>query len=455
LAELDYERGYAANDRGDSKDAEPLLQRSLDEATTIPSKQLEIRALIQLSSAESNSYHDSQAVEHAQKAIQLARDNVLEVWAANGLVRLANVQLVQGNLKDAEQPLQEALEILRQSPQPRTEALANTTLASLMDQEHHPEKVEAPAQAALNYYKKNGFSEGASKAGLLLVRTERDKGQYDEALLDGNALLALDEQHGLPAFIVQAEEAVGTIYLAMEQYPRALIHFQKAKLIAASEEVQAYQALHCGEALWKLGQYADSATMLELASKSNRIKINVGENRVESLLSQERFRPALELAQQVITANPGMAPDWKRALIQDEAIAQSHLGMKGPALAELATFRTPDQLAGNSEDLARQKLAAAEIYLWLGMSAEAHDAAAPALEYFTSTGQVDSETRSLYLLTVASKGSKDEAICQSSSKNIVDTLAKVRQDWGLGPFEQYMSRPDLRTLALRFAKTCK
>jgi tetratricopeptide (TPR) repeat protein len=53
LAELDYERGYAANDRGDSKDAEPLLELSRDEAAKIPSIQLEIRALTQLSSAES------------------------------------------------------------------------------------------------------------------------------------------------------------------------------------------------------------------------------------------------------------------------------------------------------------------------------------------------------------------------------------------------------------------
>jgi tetratricopeptide (TPR) repeat protein len=375
LAELDYERGYAANDRGDSKDAEPLLELSRDEAAKIPSIQLEIRALTQLSSAESMLSQDERAVSDAERAIGLARDNQLGSWAAAALVRLANAQRFQGHLNDAEQPLQEAMQILRQSSQPRIEALANSTLASLMSQEHLWDKVAEPAQAALDYYKKNGFSEGATGAGVLLVRTERDKGRYKQALEDGNTLLSLVGQSGLPASEIQAEETVGTVYLALEQYPDALAHFQRAERLANTDRLRSYEAFDCGTTLWRLGRYAESEAMIERASADSTLLPSVGESRVESLLSQQKYGPALKLAQQVIARSPDMVADRKLDLEQDEVVAEAHLRMKPQALAGLAAYVAPDPTNANPADEAQAKLAAAEVYLATGMNQQARDAA--------------------------------------------------------------------------------
>jgi tetratricopeptide (TPR) repeat protein len=375
LAELDYERGYAANDRGDSKDAEPLLELSRDEAAKIPSIQLEIRALTQLSSAESMLSQDERAVSDAERAIGLARDNQLGSWAAAALVRLANAQRFQGHLNDAEQPLQEAMQILRQSSQPRIEALANSTLASLMSQEHLWDKVAEPAQAALDYYKKNGFSEGATGAGVLLVRTERDKGRYKQALEDGNTLLSLVGQSGLPASEIQAEETVGTVYLALEQYPDALAHFQRAERLANTDRLRSYEAFDCGTTLWRLGRYAESEAMIERASADSTLLPSVGESRVESLLSQQKYGPALKLAQQVIARSPDMVADRKLDLEQDEVVAEAHLRMKPQALAGLAAYVAPDPTNANPADEAQAKLAAAEVYLAIGMNQQARDAA--------------------------------------------------------------------------------
>jgi tetratricopeptide (TPR) repeat protein len=452
LAELDFERGYAANDRGDSKDAEPLLERSRDEALKIPSIQLEIRALSQLSSVESILYHDSQAVEDAERAIQLARDNQLGSWAAAGLVRLANAQRVQGHLKEAEQPLQEAIQILHQNPQPRVEALANSTLASLMSQEHLPDKVAEPAQLALDYYKKNGFSEGATGAGLLLVRAERDKGQYKQALEDGSALLALAAQSGLPAFRTQAEETVGTVYLAREQYPEALAHFQNAEHLANSDRLRSYQAFDCGRAFWMLGRYAESEAKLKQASAEPALLSSVGESRVESLLSQQKYGPAQALAQQVIARNPDMVADRKQNLEQDEVVAEAHLGLKKQALAGLSAYVAPDPTNTSPADVAQAKLTVAEIYLSMGMNQQAHVAAQSALDYFATAGSLDSELRSACLAAAASKAMKDNANFNLYSKKVVDILGGIRQTWGPESFQQYISRPDMHALTVRAAK---
>ncbi len=452
LAQLDYERGYAANDRGDSKDAEPLLERSRDEAAKIPSIQLEIRALTQLSSFEADSDRGSQAVEHAEEAIRLARDNQLESWAAIGLVRLANAQLVQRHLKEAEKPLQEAMQILRQSPQPRFEAFANVTKASLMDQENRPNEVAGPAQAALDYYKKNGYFVPATGAALLLVRAEANQGKYKQALDSGNGLLAMAAQSGTPALRMQAEELVGTVDLALEQYPDALTHFQNAKDSANTDTRRSYQALHCALVLWKLGRYAESEAMFKVASGNASLQTSVTEGRTESLLSQQRYKAALQLAQRAIAANRSMDADSKRSLEQDEVIAELHLGMKRQALTGLSEYVAPDQKKDNPSDTAQDKLTAAEIYFWMGMSQQAREAALAAQDYFASSGQLDSELQSACYGAAASKALKDGAGYEASSKKALDILSEIRKNWAPATVRQYVARPDIRALIRQIPK---
>ena len=160
LADLDFERGYALNDGGDPVAAEPYLQKALLEARAIPSIQLEIRALTQLSSAAYSSGisdHNAQAakyaqaVEYAQDAIDLAESNQLNAWAAYGYVRLANAEIVQGHLQKAEDHVRQALQLSRDGQQLRTEAGANLTLASIMGLREKPDQVVAPAQSALAF----------------------------------------------------------------------------------------------------------------------------------------------------------------------------------------------------------------------------------------------------------------------------------------------------------------
>jgi tetratricopeptide (TPR) repeat protein len=449
LAELDYERGYSANNNGNPAAAMVLLEKSLEEAKTISSVQLEIRALTQLSSAEYSTGHSSQAVDHAEQAIRLAEDNQLVSWAANGLVRLANAQLIQRNFKEAEKQLQEAREILNQSPQPRVEALANFTLASLMNQEHRPKEVAGPAQAALEYYQKHGFFSLASNAALLLVRAERDQGQYKQALASGNELLAVAMQSGNPAFKMQAEETVGTVDLRLELYPDALTHFRNAADAAATDAWRSYQELHCAATLWKLGRYPESEAKFKAASGNAALLADVGESRVGSLMSQQKYRQVLKLAQQLITGNPDLGTDSKVDLEVDTAIAASHLGMKKQAIAGLSAYVAPDQPKDDPSDAAQDKLIAAEIYLFTGLNQQAHDAAMAALDYFASAGQLDSALHSACLAAAASKALKDDAGFVLFSKKIVDIQRDLQHNWGPDPFQTYILRPDIRALTQR------
>ncbi len=263
LAELDYARGYAINDGGDPVAAEPYLEKAFEEAKAIPSVQLQIRALTQLSSAAYASNRYEQAVQYAQEAIHLAQSNQLGVWAADGYVRLANANIQEDHLQKAEDAVREALQLSHQGQQRRVEAGANVTLASIMDQRHLPDQVIAPAQSALDYYTQNGFFRPAANASLLLIRARRHKGEYSQALESGKAFQELAAKSGSRQLVAMSEEEVGNVYFDMEQYPNALEQFQNARSEADGTNAKSYQALHCADTLSRLGRYGESEEVLQ------------------------------------------------------------------------------------------------------------------------------------------------------------------------------------------------
>jgi len=178
----------------------------------------------------------------------------------------------------------------------------------------------------------------------------------------------------------------------------------------------------------------------------------VSENRVNSLLSQQKYGPALKLAKQLIAANPDMVADRKTDLEQDETFAEAHLGMKTQALAGLAAYFVPDQSNRDPADSAQQKLAVAELYLSLGMNRQAYDAALASHGYFASSGQPDSELQSACLAAAASRALKDDASYRLFSRKVLDILARIQHAWGPEDYRKYVSRPDIHSLTMRVAQ---
>jgi serine/threonine protein kinase len=443
LAELDYARGLAANDNSKSAEAKEFVDRSLDEATRIPSVQLQIRDLVQLSSITDRS-NPAQSVEYAKQAIRLARDNQLDAWAADGLVRLAGAELHRGDFQAAEDSVQEALQLAHQTQQLRVEAMANLTLASLMNQKHLPDQVVGPAQSALDYYKRNAYFRSAATASVLLIRAKRDKGQYQEALESGNAFLALSTKSGIHLLMMQAEEVIGTIFLQKEQYPEALIHFQNALSFADSGS-RAYEALYSADTLWRLGLYTESEKMLDFAPATDRIAIAAGETRDASLLSRARNREAYSLAEQLLSKYPKMDIGDRQQIAVYRTLAEAHLGMKQQTLKDLDGIASYRQKGGSAEDWTTD-MAIAEGGLSVGLARQAYEAATRAAIHFASTGQQDSELRSVCLAAQAAKMLNNSEGYKAFSAKSVDIFSNIQQTWSPQMSRTYFSRPDIQML---------
>ena len=73
IAEVDYQREYAATLRGDSEHAKEYFEKSFQIAGEIPSVQLQVRDLTHIATVEYLAENDAKAVELARQAIELAR----------------------------------------------------------------------------------------------------------------------------------------------------------------------------------------------------------------------------------------------------------------------------------------------------------------------------------------------------------------------------------------------
>ena len=444
LAELDYQRGYAANENGNKTEAMRLLERALVEASAISSVQLQIRALTQMSSATFGT-NAVQSEAFAEQAIRLARDNQLDAWAGDGLVRLASARMMEGHLQAAEEPLREALQLARQTQQSRVEALANLTLASLMNQRHQPDEVIGPAQAALDFYTKDKRFLPAAQASILLIRTERDKGQYREALQAGTAFLDLADKSGVRELMRKAHEFVGTVLSPMEQYPEALAHFESASSLADAASDREYPAINAADALWKLGRYSESEMMLRFKPTNERVAALTTVERDGALLSQGRFREVVALSDEVMARNPDMEGDDRQLVLSRKLLARTHLGRSPQTLQELDAFEKESRTSDAAEEAARD-LVLAEAELSIGMAEAAHRSAVDAAAHFEATHQMDSELHSVCLAAAAAKVLNLSAEYNLYRTKAVDILSEIKQTWGSPTFQSYVSRPDLQLL---------
>jgi serine/threonine protein kinase len=445
IAELDYARGYAANDGGKPKEALIILKRSFDEAGAIPSVQLQIRVLTQLSSAASRSDADQQAAEYANQAIRLARENQLDAWAANGLVRLATVQIHQRKFSEAEVSVREALALSRRTQQPRAEALANATLASLLSQKGLTDEVKPPALAAIDYYQKNGYFMPAATLSQLLIRAERDKGNYDEALTSANTFLDLATKSGNSELLWQAEYSIGNVYREMEDYPKALMYFEKAGPLSNSSTNQVYVAVGTAEVLWKLGRYSESDELLRITPSNEQLTIWIAKTRASSLLSRNKYADAISTSQKVLHGTLKLSPEDRNELNMDYLIASTHLGSKTRLQRAEASGGTSNKIDTPMVS-AKKCMVSAELNLWNGKLEDAYVQATDAAAYYASKRQVDSELRSFALAAQSAKKLGRINEYKTYSDKVLDIENQIKQTWGAQAAEAYLSRPDIKLL---------
>lgn len=459
LAEVAYQRGYAANDHGHTTEALKYLQESWNYASGTengqhgdPNWQMEARALTQMSSVEYNDSSDpkgdDKAVDYATQALQVASDHNLDYWVADAHMRLANVYLDKNDYGRAESEAQKALQIAGQGEHPRIEASASFTLASIRDQSGgNKDEQIAFAKDAWKYYNDFGFVSNSINAHILIVRAEEDKGDFKEALDTATDLLQLAEKTHSEVSVETAEEAVGAADFGLQDYPNALTHFEKALQVSRTlHENEAYQANLCADTLWRLGRYEDSEKSLAAVPSDARKRNDIGsyfdDIRAQMELSKGRYRDALFTSQNALQVFPKSQPDKMVDYMAVKAMSEAQLGRLAQARQDADKLLEYSRQDGNEYLLAQAKLTAAHIYLRLHLPKQALPFARSANSYFSSKGAKESEWLSLLDLATAEKYLGDTHACTKDATKAVDILNQLEKSWGPSVFHQYSTRPD-------------
>lgn len=460
LAEIAYQRGYAALGRGDAPKARPLLEESLHAARDLDSPQLQIRALTRRSMLEYAVGNIPKAIELGNSAIDLARERGLDIWATEGLIRVAIDYIELQDLVHAETDVQKGLRLAQDLKNPRLEALARLTLASLRDQQGaSPSERITLAQQAFDYYKTTGYSGMANNARMLLVRARTDNAEFAQASRDAWALIDDARKSTDAIAIAQAEETAGGMLISLQRYPDALAHYQSALAAArASGQLVEFEAANCADALWHLGRYAEAKQMIDSIPPDKRKEQSTAVmlDRVSAAmaLSQRRFKDALALAGRALKPVSASKPAQIIELQIISGMAQAELGLINQSQQNCQSALDSARQRDDREMSAQADLCAASSYLAANAPQNARPLAEAARQFFAGSQQKESEWRSFLYLAQACEKSGDAASAQYAKKAL-DILSGLENNWGNQTYQLYVSRPDVQAARQQLSKLAR
>src|SRR5271157_592818 len=439
LTEVAYQLGFFATRRGQQEEAAVQLGKALESARRAGNIQQEIRVKLQLSINSYSLGDDAAAQRDSQEALETARANQMEGLAIRSLVGLGNAYGRRRDFTGAEQRLQEALALARRTNNSRLAALSLYSLASLHDQLKRPE-ASREAQEALAFYQPNHYTAETLNCLTMLVRAQRYSGDYPAAIDSAQRLLQLAEQSQIRQQMALAHESIGRIMSVQERYPEALEQYQQEVDLKPDAEHIAYGNLGGGEALWRLGRYAEAKDKLRQAeasaAKLATLRLSLMSAQAEMSLSLNLFRDAAAMANRALASEASRnlltAADFQRIL----GLALLRSGKKKDGLRNCEESLAAAAKGNDATAAFDSRLAVLTARLETSDDAGArsvfHDLE-PALAVHP-----ESRWRALALMA---------GMDRQFSARAREALADLAHLWGDAAYRTYLARPDVQKLS--------
>jgi tetratricopeptide (TPR) repeat protein len=405
--------------------------------------------MLQISSACSSEGKTSCGEEYAAKAINLAREERMENLATGGLIDLGNAYFTRAEYENAERYFQQALEFARKDEGRRNEARALLSLGSLRVQQNKPEEAREFIGQAMTFYEAGGYRKEVAQANILLGRAFEMTENSDEAL-EAYKKVENSEDDAIRAYV---QMAIGSVLLGQERFPDALDRFNKSCELYKSignSYLTAFSLINQTDALNNLGRFDEAKAKLaeaeELIRKSDSLKqldAKIQLRRAQIALNENDLGKAVEIAEKIPSppADSSAAMEIRRII----AVAKTKMNPKAAANAQLCEQVL--QLAGKTTDSRaanNAKLSIAEAYLLNGNPAKALTAALEVKDYFAGKNRNESAWRALFIAAAAEKSNANPANAREFAAKALETLQKIKSEWGEDYFKNYLSKPDIR-----------
>ena len=454
ITQVLLQQAVVLGQQGHTDEAREHLLKALERSSALENKDKRILVLLNLSNTEIMAGNADQAQQYSTQAVELAKANGLDSLTMQGLIDLGNAYLLKGNFGEAEKRFNEGLRLAELFKGERSKARALLSLASLRSKQGDMNGARDYFLRALPFYEQGGYRKEVFQAYVILGRAEVTAGDYANAQTRVQDLLRLAKQANDPQSMALAEEGLGKLYLALQDFPKALEHYNADYEILKSLNAKlnmGYIANNRADALGQLGRFEDArkalTEALEIAEPKGKdpykdLQASIHLTGARLNLFERKLPEAIAEARKALDITAGQSKSTTVEAGYISGLAQSLSGR-----TDEGRKRCEEAVAAARE--LRVPLLLSNALLALSQSALATDptaaeaAAAEAQQLFSAYQQHSSEWQAILARARAVGQLGDKERARQLSQQALTILQGIEKEWQGELYQSYLNRPDI------------
>lgn len=449
--EVSYQRGLLLSTRGDATQAQTEIGNSLKKAEINEIPYQQIKCLLLMSRILRSSGKTGESLSFANQAVSSARQNNIDYLNAQSLLELGTVYFFLNKYEEAKNNYEEALRLARQYKATVVEKRVLLQFGAINVRRHQADEALNFVNQVQSFFEKGGYKKDMLDLLSIKAQAITIKGDFKTALDIYQDLFATSIAVGDQFQKARAQKGIATMLANQDDLSNALPPMYESYAIynSINKTFEAgYSLLAYIDILSQLGRYEEAVAALNQAEgltvKYNQLLPQINLVRAKKTLSERHFDQAIQIAQQMITADA----ELKRAsTIEAKAILALALVQSGQKLKAKEIIEEIDlnnSKLDEAEVKARIYLIRAEIKLANNLPEGALEDARQAQESFNKLGKPSFEWIVWIITSLAQQQLKDFTSARQSVANASAILSTLSQKWKPEDFKSYSERPDIK-----------
>jgi tetratricopeptide (TPR) repeat protein len=454
LTEALIQRAKIHDSLGELEKAHAELLAAQSEAV---SAHQQIFVLLQLSGNSLARNEKPRAQKEAEEAIRRARNDGLKSLAVQGLVQLGQVFFTRGEFPVAETRFLEAIDAAIDAKSSYGAAYARANLSSLYIYVGRIDEGIRMGGAAHKFFKESGYLTQEVDTLVIVARARRKISDFDRALAAYQEALPIAIRLGNWNAEGVIHSELGHLLMTRERLPEALSHYEARYRISAEHRQSsgiAHSLIDRAIVLWQLGRYDEARAAIneatpilqqpDLTDQQLALEVSLLKSRIA--ISQGDSQAAINLTRPMLAQPAAKASALSIRASGILGLAYANSGTPRAGLPHCREAVTAAEIGKTEQLLSDARLALATTEFAAGLLSEAHEHARQAQALFDAQKRDESEWRAWLLAARVSFRLGNLPRAAEEAAQAVHCQSKLRELWGGGALDRYLTRPDISRL---------